>query len=168
LPIPTWSVGQVLASADVNTWFVPLAVIKPADTGRVNTTSMTGDPDLLLPVVAAASYYIGGVIFYDGPAAGSSDIKWTFTIPSGASGQYAAARQNLSASYVGAFAFSWGDTVTANTSGTGTIMVIGVQGLLQTTSTAGSLRLSWAQNTANPTTNTHVKAQSFLTAQRIS
>ena len=70
MPIPTWSVGQVLAASDVNNWFVPLTVVKPSDTARSSTTSMTNDPDLQLTLQGSATYMIQGVIFYDGPSAG--------------------------------------------------------------------------------------------------
>lgn len=165
MAVPVWSVGQVLSASDVNNWFVPVTVIKPADTARNTTTSMSNDPDLVLNLAASATYEIRGVIFYDGPAAGSSDLKCTFTIPSGASGQYAVAHQNLSASYVSPFASNWTDTVTSNSNGTSTIMTYTVWGLLITT-TAGAMHYQWAQNTSNAT-NTHIKAQSFLCAQRI-
>lgn len=166
MAIPTWVAGQVLTAADVDAWFVPKAVIKPADTGRVSTTTMTNDPDLLLALASSASYQITGVIFYDGPTAGASDFKWTFTIPSGTSGQYSAAHQNLSGGFAGAFQSNWTDTVAANTNGVGTIMSVAIQGIIQTGGTAGNLQLQWAQNTSNGT-NTHVKAQSYLVAVRI-
>lgn len=165
MPIPTWAVGQVLSANDVNQWFVPLAVVKPADTSRNSTTTMSNDPDLVLNVAASATYYVSGVIFYDGPAAGSSDIKYTFTVPTGASGQYFLPRQSLAGNFADAFSHFWTDTNTANTNSVGTFMILGVMGLLITT-TAGALRFQWAQNTSNAT-NTRVRANSFLTAQRI-
>ena len=67
--------------------------------------------------------------------------------------------------YVSPFASNWTDTVTSNSNGTSTIMTYTVWGLLITT-TAGALHFQWAQNTSNAT-NTHIKAQSFLCAQRI-
>lgn len=165
MAIPTWSVGEVLAAADVNTWFVPLVIIKPGDTARNSTTSMSNDPDIVLALAGSSTYHIKGVIFYSGPSAGSSDFKWTFTIPTGATGQYYGAHQNLSGQFAGAFQSNWTDTDTANTNGVGTIMCLEIQGIL-VTSGSGNFRLQWAQNTSNAT-NTYVKAQSFLTAQRI-
>lgn len=165
MAVPVWAVGQVLSASDVNNWFVPLVVIKPAGTSRNNTTSMSNDPDIVLNLAASATYHINGVIFYDGPAAGSSDLKCTFTIPSGASGMYHNPHQNLSGGYTGTAATNWTDTVTANTNGVGNNMVFGVSGILVTAS-AGALHYQWAQNTSNAT-NTHIQAQSFLTAQRI-
>ena len=166
MPIPTWSVGQVLAASDVNNWFVPVTVVKPTDTGRSNTTSMTNDPDLALTLQGSATYMISGVIFYDGPSAGSSDIQWTFNPPTGAAGKYWCARQNLSGAYAGAFTFFWTDTVTANTNGVSSNMVVPITGILAMGSSSGTLHFLWSQNTSNGT-NTHVQNNSFLTAQRI-
>lgn len=165
MAVPTWSVGEVLSANDVNTWFVPATVVKPQDTGRFSTTSMTNDPDLVLALGASGSYMIHGVIFYDGPSAGSSDIQWTFTLPTGAAGKYFCTRQNLTGQFSGAFTFFWTDTVTANTNGVGTNMAVELHGIVGTAS-AGNMRFLWAQNTSNAT-NTHVQNNSFLTARRI-
>lgn len=166
MAIPTWVPGEILASSDVNTWFVPKAIVKPSDTPRSSTTTMTNDPDLVLPLGGNSTYEITGVIFYDGPTAGSSDLKFTFTVPSGSNGQYFAGHQNLSGAFAGAFQNNWTDTVTANTNGVGTIMCVAIQGIEVTGGSAGNLTLQWAQNTSNGT-NTHVKAQSYLVATRI-
>lgn len=166
MAIPTWVPGQILTSSDVNTWFVPIAVIKPSQTSRASTTTMTNDPDLFLGLAGSASYTINGVIFYDGATASSSDIKWTFTVPSGSNGQYYVAHQNLSGAFTGAFQSNWTDTLSANTNGVGSIMCMAIQGIIQTGGSTGNLRLQWAQNSSNAT-NTHVNAQSYLVATRI-
>jgi hypothetical protein len=165
MPIPTWSVGQVLASSDVNSWFVPLAVVKPSDTARSSTTSLSNDPALVLPLAGASTYEIRGMIFYTGPTAGSSDIQWKFNMPAGNVGQYFSAHQNLSGVFAGAFQNNWTDTVTANTNGVSTVMCDIIYGITRTVS-GGNMQLLWAQNTSNAT-NTTVRAQSFLVAQRI-
>jgi|SRR5215469_7841692 len=166
MTVKQWNVGDVLAAADMNLWTVPIVVIKPSDTARNNTTTMTNDPDLVLPVAASSTYHINGLILYDGPTAGASDLKSTFTIPAGASGMYFALRQGLGGGFAGNQSNNWTDTVTSNTIAVGTIMNLSVKGILVVGGTAGNLTLQWAQNTANAT-NTHIKAQSFLTAQRI-
>jgi hypothetical protein len=166
MAIPTWVPGQILTSSDVNTYFVPHVIIKPSTTARASTTTLANDPDLVLALASSASYAINGVIFYDGPSAGSSDIKWTFTVPSGGSGQYFIPHQNLSGQFTGAFASNWTDTLTANTNGVGSTMTLPVGGIFQTGGSAGNLTFQWAQNTSNGT-NTHVQAQSFLVATRI-
>jgi hypothetical protein len=167
MPIPTWSVGQVLSASDVDSWFVPVAVIKPSDTGRSNTTSMTNDPALQLTLAAGATYEIRGVIFYDGPSAASSDIQWTFTLPTGASGKYWNSREAVGGSTLaGAYAWFWSDTVTANTTGVSTTMTLPFEGILAMGATAGTMHFLWAQRVSNAT-NTHVQNNSFLLARRI-
>jgi hypothetical protein len=159
-------VGDVLSAADLNLWTVPLVVIKPADTARNSTTTLAADPDLVLALAANSTYQISGVILYDGPSAGASDLKWDFQIPTGASGQVFLPHQNLSGAFAGAYANNWTDNGTANTTGVGTIMVLGVQGILQTAGSSGNLTFRCAQNTSSGT-NDHVKAQSHLAARRI-
>jgi hypothetical protein len=151
----------------MNVWTVPIAVYKTADTGRNTTTTMTADPDLVLPVASSSIYHITGCIFYTGNAT-SADFKFTFTLPAGASGYYFPCRQNLSGNFTGSFGNQWTDTATANTTGTGVanLMVVYVDGFLTTAGTAGNLTLSWAQNTSNGT-NTTVKQNSILAAQRV-
>jgi hypothetical protein len=163
---PTWTPGEVLTASDVNTWFVPVTVVKPSTTARASTTTLADDPDLVLALGSNASYYISGVIFYDGPTANSSDLKWTFSVPSGSNGQYFVPHQNLSGSFTGAFASNWTDTLTANTNGVGSTMCLYISGISQTGGSAGNLTFRWAQNSSNGT-NDHVQAQSFLTAQRL-
>ena len=34
-----------------------------------------------LAVAASSTYAVTGVVFYDGPSAGTGDIKWTFSVP---------------------------------------------------------------------------------------
>ena len=166
MAVPVWAIGQVLSAADVNNWFVPIVAVKPADTGRATTTAMTADPDLLLPVAANATYDISGCLFYTGPNT-ASDLKFTYTLPASASGQYFPCHQNISGIFTGSFAQQWTDTVTANTPGTSTanLMVVFVKGILLTSGTAGNITLSWAQNTSNGTTT--MRANSFLSAQRM-
>lgn len=166
MSLPVYVDGEVLFASDANIWFLPLAVIKPADTARASTTSLADDPDLQLPLAANASYRIDSVIFYDGPSAGSSDLKWQFSVPSGSNGQYFVAHQNLSGSFTGAFQSNWTDTLTANTNGVGSQMCLDIHGIIQTAATAANFTFRWAQNTSSGT-NDHIKAQSFLTARRI-
>ena len=167
MAIPTWVTGQVLTASDVNTWFVPFAAIKPADTARATNTTLAADPDIVIPVATNANYQITGIIVYDGGTGGTEgDIKWAFTVPSGSSGYYGYSRQNLSGSYTGAFTSNWTDGQTAQTTGVGTFMTITISGMLATSSTGGNLVLTWAQNTSS-SANTRVRAQTFLTARRI-
>lgn len=174
MAVKSWNVGDVLSAADMNIWTVPVAVVKPSNTSRNNTTTVADDPDLVLAVAASATYDIRMLVAYDGASsAGTGDLKWTFTVPSGASGTYMALHQNLSGNTAGMWTLNWTDgpninQTTANTAGTGTGNQFGIffNGLLQTAGSAGNLTFRWAQNTSGAT-STRVFAQSYIAAQRV-
>ena len=157
----------------MNVWTVPIAVIKPTTTSRNTTVTVADDPDLILPLAASSTYDIRMAVFYDGPATGTGDIKWTFTTPASATGQYMAVHQNISGATAGMYSLNWTDgpninQTNANTNGTGTgnQFAIFFNGMIQVAGTAGNLTFRWAQNTSSGT-NTRVFAQSYMVAQRI-
>ena len=172
MAIPVWAVGQVLSAADVNAWFVPIAVNKLTTTSRNTTTTLADDPDLVLPLAANALYHLNGVIFYDGATmAVNTDpggLKWSFTVPAGTTGQYFAAHMNLSNAFTGAYALNWTDTGTAVTLGSGLSpgLAATFTGFIDTAGTAGNMTYRWAQNTSSGT-NTKMLLNSYLTIQRI-
>ena len=173
MAVKQWAVGDVLSASDMNVWTVPVFASKPSNTSRNSTTTVSDDPDLFLPVAAGATYVVTGVIFYDGPAAGTGDIKWTFTVPSGATGQYQMIHQNISGNTAGMWQVNWTDgpnlvTTQANAQGLGSpnVLAMTLNGLLVTGGSAGNLQWRWAQNTSNGT-NTRVYNQSYLCAQRV-
>jgi hypothetical protein len=165
LPIPTWSVGQVLAAADVNSWFVPLFVSKPANTSRTSNVTLANDPDLVLPVAAGATYQFNGMLDYEADVTG--DLRFTLVAPA------------ASTLLFGFSGFTGADNATfngGNASG-GTGLIIGgggagvarsvfISGVLITTSTAGNLTLQWAQSVSSGTA-TIMHANSYLTARRV-
>jgi len=165
---PVWAVGQVLTASDVNTWLVPGAVVKPADTQRSATTTMTADPDLVIAVTANATYYISGVIFYGGVngTPGTDGLKCTFAVPASTTGQLFNNHMNLSQTFTQPLATNWTDTTTAGTTGVANIFCLGISGSLLTAGTAGNLTFQWAQAASNGT-NLTIKANSFIVAQRI-
>ena len=170
MAVPVINPGDVATSAIANKWFLPIAVVKPSDTGRISDTTQAPDPDLVIPLLANSTYEVDMVLFYDGGAGGSpneGDIRYTFTIPSGASGQIATARQDTSGDFVGAGAYNWTDSVVAQTVGVGTILCIPIKGYLIIGGTAGNLTFEWAQATSASGANTHVKAGSYMVARRI-
>src|ERR1700733_4519961 len=83
--IPTWTPGEVLASADVNSWFVPLAGYKAGSTSRASTTAQSNDPDLIITVAANAIYEFVLWLNYEGGTQGSSDLKMGLAVPASAS-----------------------------------------------------------------------------------
>src|SRR6266699_774767 len=128
MPTKQWNVGDALTASDMNLWTGPLAIIKPADTSRTSNTTLADDPDLIVPVAASTTYNIHGQVFYDGAA--NTDMKFTFTIPAGATGVYTPTRQQPGGTFVGMFAAGWTDNLVGNTTGVGASMTITVEGIL--------------------------------------
>jgi hypothetical protein len=164
LAIPTWTVGEVLASADVNNWFVPRCVVKPSDTSRASNTTFSNDPALLLPFEANSVFQFTAGIDYEADATG--DFKFQWTVPAGASMLY------LFSAYTPA------DNITLNGgngasspftiggAGAGTRRALLCTGVVTIGSTAGNLAFQWAQ-AASSATAAIVHAQSYLTAFRV-
>ncbi|HEX8006590.1 MAG TPA: hypothetical protein VF482_09210 [Trebonia sp.] len=160
MPIPTWSVGQVLAASDVDNWFVPLAAYKTGNTTR-SATSLASDPDLTLNVAASAVYDVRCYVLYSGAAA--TGMNFGFTAPAGVSGSYGTL-YNVSGTGTTGSAWVW--SATPNTAGTpaGNSLII-IEGTLITGVTAGVLAFQWASNTGG--NNVTVINGSKLTARRV-
>lgn len=163
---PTWVTGNVPGGGDFDKWFQASAAFKPADSAPCLTTTLATDPDLQVTFAANSAYTFIGSLLYT--AANGGDIQFQFTgFAGGALLRYAPIRQNLSASFVGAFADTGATNETANGSGSGTLMVVTMIGSLQTFSVGGTMQLQWAQASSSATP-TVVKAQSHLTLIAIS
>lgn len=151
---PVWSPGQVLAAADVNSWFIPLAAYKTSDQNIASSTTLTNDTVLFVPVAANSFYWFQSVLHYKGGASGASDLKWQWTVPAGATLRYAA--NYLSTAFtvqVGAEQVAASPNG-AGTNGTSNVFTVQMSGHLAVGSTAGNLQLQWAQNTSNGTATT--------------
>ncbi|RPE27275.1 hypothetical protein [Kitasatospora cineracea] len=143
-------------------------VYKTADTPLANTTALTADPHLTLPVVANAKYLLDGYLDYDGlfsTTLGGLALDWN--LPSGATLRW------------GPLGNAFGDTTqkyTANTTTAGAPLSLGTygtggthtaaspRGYLTTGANAGSLTLKWAQAGATATgttlyTGSHIRLQ---------
>lgn len=165
MPLPTWSVGQVLAAADVNTYFIPRVAYKSVAEHRSNTT-LAADAQLALTADASAVYKIDCYLNYNG-ATTPGDLKLQWNIPSGAvftmqgNGYNVAANDQASTALLSTaqpFNFSCtAGAVVRNVSFTGT---------LATSTTAGSFALTWAQNTASGT-DTIIFTGSYMALWRI-
>lgn len=159
MPIPTWTVGEVLASADVNTWFIPLAAVATGDQSITNNTAGVNDNALSLPVAASSTYLLDLYVRCNGPA--SNSFVGEFTAPTGSalSANTAAAGSGdipLSVAWVG-----------VATIGTGTDVSFALTGTLVTGGTSGTLQFIWAQISGSATATTR-RARSRLTLRRIS
>ena len=151
--------GSRILAADVR-GVAPLAAIKGSDQSVTSSTTLVNDTALLLPVVANAAYLFECFLDYEGGTGGSSDLKWGWLVPSGATLRY----QGL---YEGTSGTSYFDSNTesaipaAQSAGAAVLKGVGMHGTFLTGSTAGTLQLQWAQNTSSATA-TIVHAQSFL------
>ena len=127
---------------------------------------LVNDTAHLVALLANASYGFQCTLYYKGGTAGASDLKWTFTVPSGSTLRYGASYNStgltgqVSINHVGT------DVVAAGTNGTGNVLAITMQGSLTTSSTTGNLQLQWAQNTSSGTATT-VGTGSVLVLTRI-
>src|SRR6266568_166179 len=153
---PVYSVGQVWGAADVNSWALPMAVVKPGNTTR-NTLTLAIDPDLQLSLAASATYDVRCGIQYN---CASGAFGWTWTVPSGASGseQFFGIIGALSSN-----ASAWATTNSATSSTTGALLITGT---LVTSTTPGTFGIQWASSTGPA--SLIVNINSYLTVQRIS
>ncbi|MEV4846140.1 hypothetical protein AB0K20_23345 [Micromonospora matsumotoense] len=138
---------------------------KTLDTARASTTTLAADPDLALPVIAGAVYVLSAYVAHTYDAA--CDFKFSWSGPSGATmTNWTADWRTTDGNEIsGAFA-SLGSVVPI-TSGSGTLsQPLWAHGLLIIGGTAGTLALTWAQNTSsvNPAT---VRAGSTLRLERV-
>lgn len=164
--IPTWTVGEVLSSSDVNTWFVPLAVTKTADQSVTSSTTLVNDNELLLSLAANAVYEFRCTLDYEGGTQGASDLKWGWSVPSGTIMRYTRIGIDTAGASTAGFMTTESSTVAGGTAGAGSLKGVLMDGVIDTGSTAGTLQLKWAQNTSSATA-TIVHALSKLIAQRV-
>lgn len=140
---------------------------KLADQSVTSSTTLTDDADLTFPVVVGEKWEIEGVLFIDGSNAGDCSVR--LTAPSGTTGFWsalgdAASNSSSTAAAVLNVAQAFTTTMTVGTlaSFTRTVRVTG----LATITTAGTLKLQWAQGTSDVTATT-IKAGSYIRARRV-
>jgi hypothetical protein len=166
MAIPTWTPGEVLASADVNSWFVPLAAVKASDTSRTSTTTLANDPDLTLAVAANCTYVFDMYLDFEGDTTGNGDLKWKWAVPASTTMRFGIAYSTTSPAVSVSNSFTQASTVSAASNGAGTLQGLSARGTIVTSAAAGNVVLQWAQNTSSGTA-TIVHAQSHLYAFRI-
>jgi hypothetical protein len=162
---PTYLPGQVLASADVNNWFVPLVAQKTSNQSVTSSTTPVNDTQLVLTFAINTTYWLQGVILFD--AANGGDIKINFTIPAGATmncqGNYRITGTGVDVSWITMNA----SQLAALGNGAGSTQALSFFGPVAMSSTAGATQMVWAQNTSNATA-TRVLTGSVIMATRIS
>ena len=167
MPVKQWAVGDVLSANDMNIWTVPMAVTKPADTGRTNSTSaFTNDPDLQFTIASGASYWIHGTIEYKGSVNTNSDLKFQINAPTGATGFVNITYITLSGLNGSTDNLQVNTNHTAGTNTTSNIEPLTFSGVINTAGTSGILAFQWAQNTTNATATTLMTGSAMI-AQRI-
>lgn len=168
MAMQVFTVGQVLASADVNEYLVNTRfAIKPADTTRASTATLTADPDLTLTVDANKSYWMDCLILYNSNV--TANFKMNFTRPATMNFFGSSLGQGLSSFGAGPYDAQSGLDVTSlvlNLAGSAIDMVARVQGVIVNGATAGSITLQWAQNTSNAS-NTIVRQGSHMFLRRV-
>jgi hypothetical protein len=147
--------GSVLSS--LITEVRPLTAIKLSDETVNNSTTLQDDDELFLSVEANAKYWLDMRLLMSSGT--TPDFKMLFTFPSGLTMKL----HNTEAT--GTLSVPYDQTTTAAVSGTGADAVIQVEGLVKVSSTAGTLKLQWAQNTLNAS-NTIVRADSTMRLSR--
>jgi hypothetical protein len=157
--------GQILASADVNTWLVPQCAVKPADTPRSSNTTLANDPDLTVNFVNGGTYQFECMLDYEGASGGTAGgLSWNWVAPVSIL-RYTRALVNTAATYSFGMSTQGGGPYTGGTQGAGTLMSIHMWGIAIANST-GAMTLQWAQGSSSSTA-TILHQGSFLIAQRV-
>ena len=145
----------------------PLAVVKPSDESVTSSTTLQNDNDLVVAVSANASYLFYCYLDYEGGTGGSSDLKFEWVVPSGATLRFSLIGTDASNATLIATTKSDTTAYTLRSAGAATLQAATMVGTLVTSSSSGNLQLEWAQNTSSGTA-TKVHAQSFLSLWQVS
>ena len=141
---------------------------KAADQSVTSSVALVDDTDLQWTVAAGEVWQIDGVLFADGAQTG--DLAVRITTPSGQSGLWRALGPNASATATTATSIlptgqAFNTTPTVGLLGAGVTAPVTISGLL-IVGTAGTVKVQFAQGTADPTA-TILRAGSYLKARRI-
>lgn len=150
--------GQIVLADDHNN-LVPAVARKTADETVNNSATFQNDDHMALSVVANAQYELYGEWRYNSGA--TPDIKFQWTFPTGLT-----MRWNIYGPVAGWTSFALTQADGAALDGA-TDIAVQVGGIVLVGSTAGTLRVQWAQNTANAS-DTKVLTGSYIRLKRIS
>ena len=132
---------------------------KTADQIVNNSTTLVNDTHLLIAIGASEVWWFDLYIYYNS-AAVAADIKVTFTVPTGATGEGIVWSRSNNVQPFNAGTAS----AIANTSGLAELLRI--SGLCRNSTNAGNITFQWAQNAAQAV-NTTVYKNSVLIAYRV-
>jgi len=164
--VPVWSVGQVLSADDVNTWFVPVAVVKQDDQTVTSSTALANDDALFVTVAANAEYTFRCWIDYIGLA--GVGLKWGWSVPSGTTMRYSCFHNEGGSTGYGNSHIVYGEGDTGlGEANSPTVTALDMKGDVTTSSTSGTLHFEWAQNNSNAQAM-HIRHPSFIEMWRVS
>lgn len=166
--------SQILAGARLTAALLqgvaPLAAIKGTDQSVTSSTALVSDSALFLQVAANAGYFVVTYIAYEGFTQGSSDMKWQWTGPAGATlsltDVYYPTSGGIGANTNIAAITALSTVRTSGTSGAGVKLAQLMFGTLTTGGTSGTFQFQWAQNTSSATA-TIVHAGSAVAAWQV-
>jgi hypothetical protein len=149
---------------------IPDYVVKPASETVTASTTLQDDDDLLYSLAASSTYEVEVFLIVSNSTAG--DVKTAFSIPSGATGSRlcvgptdtAAAFTSRTQTQMRLTAHGWATSVAYQIDTSNVVIV--ERGII-VTSSAGTLKLQWAQN-ASSGTGTKVETNSYLKITRVS
>lgn len=146
----------------------PLLAVKTSDKVATNTATLSDDAQLSLPVLASTTYLLQAFLIFGSNT--TPDAKFGLTVPAGCTWRVApfgiptsvtATAGSIETAVSTASGIPLGGVAAATKTGalvTGTVVVAG---------TAGSVTLSWAQNTATAANNTTLFTGSWLQLTRV-
>lgn len=164
ITLPSWGVEPVTAAdlqamVNATSELRPVFKRKTSDETVNNSATLQNDDHLFLSVAASTTYELDGVLHYNSGT--TPDFKFGWTVPTGLTMKYTV--QAVSGSFNG---FSQDQTTIPAIDGQGVDVAAVLTGIVIVSTTAGTLTLQWAQNTANAS-NTIVRAGSYLRLRKV-
>lgn len=163
--------GGVAAAGPVTGINVSVTVHKPGNTDRPSTTALVADPHLTVQLQANAKYLVEYHLYYAALSAAAFKTAWG--VPAGAAGNRSVLGPGSSATNANADDMSVRSGVYApaaavvyGTRNHATNLVHAVESGIITTTSAGTLALSWAQSVSNATA-TRLAAGSYVQVTRL-
>lgn len=163
---PNLLAGQRITAALLES-MQPLWIGKTVTTDRASTTTISADPELVLPVEANAEYVFEYYWRVSGITAGGIDIQ--VSVPTGATGSYSTTRLAADQADTGtrtSTRIAFNVETEFSTPSTSAHQVIGGFGRVITGSTAGNVSIDWAQNASNATASS-MHSDSWISLRRV-
>lgn len=162
--------GQVLTASGLNAalGWIPVTITKSADQSRTNNTGLVDDTELFFTPAINTTYKAQWDLFYSGTTAGDGKIALTFPAGSTCPWGYQGYDINLAFSSI-AFDTTVASATTFSIGGSGATnsLLCRITATVTMGSTAGSIRLQFAQVVAAAATSMTVRQGSTLTYHRI-